>query len=81
MFLTYSIDLEFLALCLAGHGGHGGLRLEIILSLKALHRILKTLSEISDVLVKFSISDTFEFFLCIIRHPYTHLKCFKHPGE
>ena len=26
MFLTYSIDLEFLALCLAGHGGHGGLK-------------------------------------------------------
>jgi len=26
MFLTYNIDLEFLALCLTGHGGHGGLK-------------------------------------------------------
>ena len=26
MFLTHSIDLEFLALCLAGHGGHWGLK-------------------------------------------------------
>ena len=24
MFLTYNIDLEILALCLTGHGGHGG---------------------------------------------------------
>ena len=26
IFLTYNIDLVFLALCLAGHGGHGGLK-------------------------------------------------------
>ena len=53
----------------------------LVQTLKEFHKVLKTLSEVSDVLVKFSISNTFEFFLCIIRHPYTYLKCFKHSGE
>ena len=55
--------------------------LALVQILKEFHKVLKTLSEISDVLVKFSISAAFKFFLCIIRHPYTSLKYCKHPGE
>ena len=44
---------------------------------KKFHTVLKTLSEISNVLLKFSIWNVFKFFLFIIRHPYTFLKYFK----